>query len=85
MANADAIAQKLKDALLPQHIEVVDVSHHHAGHAGWRDGGGTHFTVTIKAASFAGKSRVQQHRLINTILSDELAGDIHALELHLSD
>ena len=84
MATADAIAQKLKDALSPQHIEVVDVSHHHAGHAGWRDGGGTHFTVTIKAASFAGKSRLQQHRIVNSILADELANDIHALELHLS-
>ena len=84
MASADTIAQKLKDALSPQHIEVEDVSHHHAGHAGWREGGGTHFTVTIKAASFAGKSRVQQHRLVNSILADELAGDIHALELHLS-
>ncbi|MGB1683747.1 MAG: BolA family protein [Candidatus Puniceispirillaceae bacterium] len=84
MATADTIAQKLKDALSPQHIEVEDVSHHHAGHAGWREGGGTHFTVTIKAASFAGKSRVQQHRLVNSILDDELAGDIHALELHLS-
>ena len=84
MATADTIAQKLKDALSPQHIAVEDVSHHHAGHAGWRDGGGTHFTVTIKAASFAGKSRVQQHRLVNSILADELAGDIHALELHLS-
>ena len=85
MASADTIAQKLKDALSPQHIEVEDVSHHHAGHAGWREGGGTHFTVTIKAASFAGKSRVQQHRLVNSILADELAGDIHALELHLSN
>lgn len=84
MATADTIAQKLKDALSPQQIEVEDVSHHHAGHAGWREGGGTHFTVTIKAASFAGKSRVQQHRLVNSILADELAGDIHALELHLS-
>ena len=84
MATADTIAQKLKDALSPQHIEVEDVSHHHAGHAGWRDSGGTHFTVTIKAASFAGKSRVQQHRLVNSILADELADDIHALELHLS-
>lgn len=84
MAIADTIAQKLKDALSPQHIEVEDVSHHHAGHTGWREGGGTHFTVTIKAASFAGKSRVQQHRLVNSILADELAGDIHALELHLS-
>ena len=84
MATADTIAQKLKDALSPQHIEVEDVSHHHAGHAGWREGGCTHFTVTIKAASFAGKSRVQQHRLVNSVLADELAGDIHALELHLS-
>ena len=84
MATADTIAQKLKDALSPQHIEVEDVSHQHAGHAGWREGGGTHFTVSIKAASFAGKSRVQQHRLVNSILADELAGDIHALELHLS-
>jgi len=84
MATADTIAQKLKEALSPQHIQVEDVSHHHAGHAGWREGGGTHFTVTIKAASFAGKSRVQQHRLVNSILADELAGDIHALELHLS-
>ena len=84
MATADTIAQKLKDELSPQHIEVEDVSHHHAGHAGWREGGGTHFTVTIKAASFAGKSRVQQHRLVTSILADELAGDIHALELHLS-
>tara|TARA_B100000989_G_scaffold296895_1_gene281155 strand:- start:1513 stop:1770 length:258 start_codon:yes stop_codon:yes gene_type:complete len=84
MATADTIAQKLKDALSPQHIEVEDVSHHHAGHAGWRDGGGTHFTITIKSASFAGRSRVQQHRIVNSILADELAGDIHALELHLS-
>ena len=84
MAIADTMAQKLKDALSPQHIEVEDVSRQHAGHTGWREGGGTHFTVTIYAASFAGKSRVQQHRLVNSILADELAGDIHALELHLS-
>ena len=84
MATADTIAQKLKDAFSPQHIEVEDVSHHHAGHTGWREGGGTHFTVTIKSGSFVGKSRVQQHRLVNSILADELAGDIHALELHLS-
>ena len=84
MATADTIAKKLKAALSPQHWAVEDVSHHHAGHAGWREGGGTHFTVTITATAFAGKSRVQQHRLVNTILADELAGDIHALELHLS-
>ena len=84
MVTADTIAQKLTNALTPNEIDVKDVSHKHAGHAGWREGGGTHFTVTIKAETFAGKSRVQQHRLVNTILADELTGDIHALELHLS-
>ena len=84
MGTEDTIAQKLKDALAPIHLEVEDVSHQHAGHAGWREGGGTHFTVTIKAKSFAGKSRLQQHRLVNAILADELASDIHALELRLS-
>ena len=84
MATADTIAQKLKDALSPQHLKVEDVSHHHVGHAGWREGGGTHFSVTIKSTNFMGKSRVQQHRQVNSILADELAGEIHALELHLS-
>ena len=84
MATADTIAQKLKDALSPQHLAVEDVSHHHAGHAGWREGGGTHFTVTIKASIFNGKSRVQQHRMVNDLLADELANGVHALELHLS-
>ena len=84
MATADTIAQKLKDALSPQHLAVEDVSHHHAGHAGWREGGGTHFTVTITATAFAGKSRVQQHRLVNSILAYELGWDFHSLGLHLS-
>ena len=84
MATADTIAQKLKDALSPHYLEVEDVSHQHAGHAGWREGGGTHFSVTIKSTIFLGKSRVQQHRQVNSILADELADDIHALELHLS-
>ena len=47
MVTADTIAQKLTDALLPNEIDVKDVSHKHAGHAGWREGGGTHFEVTI--------------------------------------
>ncbi|MDP4925439.1 MAG: BolA family transcriptional regulator, partial [Alphaproteobacteria bacterium] len=49
MATADTIAQKLNAGLNPRQIDVKDVSHKHAGHAGWREGGGTHFEVTIKA------------------------------------
>jgi BolA protein len=85
MATAYTIAQKLTAGLNPQEIDVQDVSHKHAGHAGWREGGGTHFEVTIKAAAFAGKSRLQRHRMVNAVLADDLANSIHALEMHLSD
>ena len=85
MATADTIAQKLNAALTPQQINVEDVSDKHAGHAGWREGGGTHFEVTVKAMAFSGKSRLQRHRMVNEILVDELTNSIHALELHLSD
>ena len=84
MAMADTIAQKLVTALIPQEIDVQDVSHKHAGHSGWREGVGTHFQVTIKAAAFSGKSRLQRHRMVNEILADDLAESIHALELHLT-
>jgi BolA protein len=85
MATADKITQKLVAAFQPEAIDVQDVSHQHAGHAGWREGGGTHFEVTMRAAVFAGKSRLQRHRLVNDVLADDLAGSIHALQLHLSD
>ena len=85
MATAEMITQKLVAAFQPEAIDVQDVSHQHAGHAGWREGGGTHFEVTMRAAVFAGKSRLQRHRLVNEVLADDLAGSIHALQLHLND
>jgi BolA protein len=85
MATAEMITQKLVAAFQPEAIDVQDVSHQHAGHGGWREGGGTHFEVTMRAAVFAGKSRLQRHRLVNEVLADDLAGSIHALQLHLSD
>jgi BolA protein len=81
---ADTIAGKLGQALLPREIEVLDVSHKHAGHSGWREGGETHFEVMIRADIFAGKSRVECHRMVNGILADELASSVHALQLDLS-
>ena len=84
MTMADTIAVKLEQALSPREIKVLDVSHHHAGHAGWREGGETHFEVRIRADIFAGKSRVECHRMVNGILAEELAGEIHALQLDLA-
>ncbi len=80
--TADLIAKKLTEALVPESLKVVDESHQHEGHAGHRPGGETHFRVYIVAQAFAGKTRIERHRLINTILSDELKGSVHALALH---
>ena len=84
MTMADAIARKLETAFSPREIEVLDVSHTHAGHAGWREGGETHFEVVMCADAFAGKSRVECHRMVNSVLADELATSVHALQLTLS-
>jgi len=84
MTMADTIAAKLEQALSPREIEVLDVSYKHAGHAGWREGGETHFEVRIRADIFAGKNRVECHRMVNGILADELASTVHALQLDLS-
>lgn len=82
MRTADLITKKLTEALVPESLKVVDESHQHEGHAGHRPGGETHYRIYIVARAFAGKSRVERHRLINAILSDELKGSVHALAIH---
>jgi len=76
------ITKKLTAAFAPQSLKVVDESHQHAGHAGHRPGGQTHFRIYIVSDSFKGKTRLERHRLINRILSGELAGGVHALAIH---
>jgi BolA protein len=57
MGTRDLITEKLTTAFAPTHLDVVDESHQHAGHAGHRPGGETHFRVTIVAEAFRGRSR----------------------------
>ena len=76
---AQQLERKLKDAFAPERLEIVDDSALHAGHAGAREGGESHFTVLITAEVFAGRSRIERHRLINQVLAEELAGPVHAL------
>jgi BolA protein len=82
MAVSETITEKLRAAFAPESVDVVDESQQHAGHAGHRPGGETHFRVYIVAQAFAGKSRLERHRMINTVLSAELAGGVHALAIH---
>jgi BolA family transcriptional regulator, general stress-responsive regulator len=78
----DLITRKLTEAFDPESLRVVDESDQHAGHAGHRPGGETHFRVYIVADVFRGKSRLERHRMINATLSSELADGVHALAIH---
>jgi BolA protein len=82
MNTRDRIVDKLTESFQPARLDVADESHQHAGHAGHRPGGETHFRVTIVADAFRGKSRIERHRLVNAALADELAGGVHALAIH---
>ncbi|HUC09750.1 MAG TPA: BolA family protein [Stellaceae bacterium] len=81
MSVADTIRTKLSQRLAPTRLDIVDESHRHAGHAGARPEGETHFALTIVAAAFAGQSRVARQRLVYQILAEELTTRIHALSL----
>lgn len=78
---AETIRRKLQEAFNPDHLEVSDESHKHAGHAGAPDGGESHFDVVITAAAFKGRSRVLRQRDVYSVLKDELSGPVHALSV----
>jgi BolA protein len=84
MGVADHIIRKLTEAFDPESLRVVDESENHAGHAGHRPGGETHFRIYIVAEVLQGKTRLERHRMINAALADELAGGVHALAIHAS-
>lgn len=77
----DWIAQTLRAKLAPASLDVVDESHLHAGHGGWREAGETHFRLDIVSAAFEGKSRVERHRLVNGLMAGAFARGLHALAL----
>lgn len=78
---AEKIRQRLAAALDPIELDVKDESHLHAGHAGARAGGESHFSVRVVAAAFEGMSRVARQRAVNAALAEELAGPVHALAM----
>jgi BolA protein len=81
MTAKDNITKKLREAFLPESLDVTDESHLHEGHSGHKPGGETHFRVYIVSQAFEGKSRIERHRMINTLLAPELAGSVHALAI----
>lgn len=81
MDVAAAIRDKLTATLKPLRLEVIDDSAQHAGHAGARPGGQSHFRVIIVSPLFAGLSRVARQQLVYAALTQELAGPVHALSI----
>jgi BolA protein len=81
MRMQERIRARLLDDLAPMHLDVIDESAQHAGHAGARPGGETHYRIDIVSPAFAGKSRVQRHRLVYDALAAEIADGVHALAL----
>jgi BolA family transcriptional regulator, general stress-responsive regulator len=81
MTMAELITQKLQQHLRPTQLEVTDESHQHHGHAGWREGGETHFRLDIVSDAFEGKSRVERHRLVNDVVQEAFARGLHALAI----
>ena len=81
MTVADAIRQKLQATLAPSRLDLTDESARHAGHAGARPQGESHFRLTIVAGAFAGKSRIDRHRLVFQALGSLMQTDIHALAI----
>ena len=81
MTVKSAIEKKLGEGLQPRRLAIVDESHRHAGHAGARPGGESHFRVEVVSAAFTGLSRVARQRLVYGLLAEELKGPIHALAL----
>ncbi len=74
------IKSRLERELSPTHIDIVDESHMHTGHAGAASGAG-HFSVTIVSDKFAGKSAIQRHRMVYLAVDDLMRSEIHALSI----
>ena len=78
---ATEIEQRLRVALSPDHLAVIDDSESHRGHAGHDGSGESHFTVEIISAAFVGKNRVARQRMVNAALAELLRDKIHALAI----
>ena len=78
---ADEIEKRLRDALAPTRLDVINDSARHHGHAGDDGSGESHFTVEIEALAFAGMSRIDRQRAVNAALGDLLRDRVHALAI----
>lgn len=81
--RAFRIEAALKARFSPEELVLTDESHRHAGHAGARPGGQTHYRLAMVAASFTGQTRLARQRAVYEALGPEFADGLHALSMEL--
>ncbi len=82
--RATRIRARLQAAFAPDRLVLIDESERHRGHAGWREGGETHFLLEMTAAAFAGKTRLERQRMVFDALGPELLAEVHAFSMRLA-
>lgn len=83
LSRASRIETQLRARFMPVHFVLTDQSASHAGHAGARPGGETHYHLVMQADAFEGLSRVARQRLVYDTLREEFDTGLHALTLDL--
>lgn len=83
MSLAEQIKSRLETGLNPESVEVIDESEQHIGHAGYQDGGESHWRVIIKASALDEMTRVARHRAIHSAIGADIIGKIHALAIDI--
>jgi BolA family transcriptional regulator, general stress-responsive regulator len=81
---ADRMRTILTSAFAPEVLEIIDESESHRGHAGYQDGGESHFRIKIRALDFAPMTRVDRHRAVHKALGPAVTGRVHAIALEIS-
>ena len=83
MSVAQEMRTRLEAALTPLELEIIDQSDQHRGHAGWREGGETHFHMRLVSEAFNDLSRIERQRAVHKALGDMLEATVHALSMDL--
>ena len=83
MGIADLMATRLTEAFAPTLLEIRDDSEKHRGHAGYQEGGESHWQIVISSAVFDGMNRLARHRAIHAAVGKDIIGRIHALAIDI--